>query len=110
MSLFTRYEERPPFCQGVPVWFDTVDGIADYYSQGGYETTLKRSRDGITLRIFHADTEQRPGCDLTMELPFELQYNARSTFHRQVLVYGHPPTLEDYDEFQARWREVKELL
>jgi hypothetical protein len=108
MSLFTPYEERPPFCQAVPVWFDTMEQIAEYFSNGKYESTLRRGPWGMRLHITHEDTEHYPGgCDLTIELPFSAEY-AGSEHRRQMLVYGHPPTLDDYEEFHKRWRETKE--
>jgi hypothetical protein len=108
MSLFTPYEERPPFCQAVPVGFDTMEDIARYYSQGRYESALRRGPWGMRLHITHEVTEGYPqGCDLTVELPDPGQ---NIEYRRQMLVYGHPPTLEDYDEFHRRWREVKEMF
>jgi hypothetical protein len=109
MSLFTPYEERPPFCQAVPVWFDTMEEIAAYYSQGSYESSLRRGPWGTRLHITHEVTKGYPkGCDLTIELPSATNYGG-SEHRRQMLVYGHPPTLEDYDEFHLRWREAKEI-
>jgi hypothetical protein len=107
MSLFTPYEERPPFCQAARVWFDTIEQIADYYSQGRYESTLRRGGWGVRLHITHEVTEGYPqGCDLTIELPASAQFREH---RRQVLIYGHPPTLADAEEFDRRWREAKEL-
>jgi hypothetical protein len=109
MSLFTPYEERPPFCQAVPVWFDTIEDIAHYYSDGRYETKLHRSPEGVTLTISHPATERHEAFEMTMNLPTEIIYSGENQFRRQVLIYGHPPTLADYDEFRANWREAKEL-
>ena len=106
-DLFTQYEERPPCCGAVPVWHDNVDRIAAYYSQSGYETDVKRDRVGVTLSIYREDTEREPGCELVVELPYS-QLNGSERARRKMLVYGHPPTLQDYDEFWRRWREVKE--
>jgi hypothetical protein len=108
MSLFTPYEQRPPFCQAVEVGFGTINEIADYYGQGSYESALRRGPWGMRLHITHEVTERYPnGCDLTIELLYP--QDGSSEYRRQMLVYGHPPILADYDEFHARYREAKNL-
>ena len=106
MSLFTPYEERPPFCQAVLVWYDTVDEIAAYYASSGYEATVTRKRTGITLHLAHEmdAANERPGCDLTIELDLDHPNQAR-----QMLIYDHPPRLMYENEFRAKYREAKEL-
>jgi hypothetical protein len=43
------------------------------------------------------------GCDLSIEIMLSNGGN------RQVLIYGHPPTLMDEQEFSRKYREAKEL-
>ena len=111
MGLFTPYEERPPACEAVPVWFDTVDQIARYYSDAGYESSVTRRPAGIILHLAHEMIDEpgkypHPGCDITVELDHELLN--RGLAARVMLVYNHPPNLVDFDEFHRRYREVKE--
>jgi hypothetical protein len=108
VSLFTPYEKRPPFCQAAKIWFDTIEDIARYYGdKGGYEATTRRTKAGITLHIVNADDRVAP-CDLTIELPYSA-LDLHTDYRMQKLVYGHPPTVVDEQDFDAEWREAKQI-
>ena len=104
-GLFTHYEERPLSCSAVLIWFDTIEDIARYYGESGYESHLNRTTEGVGLTISHSPYKNHEA----FELGYFLPTNSAEPFKRAMLVYGHPPHLEDEEEFRQRYREVKEL-
>lgn len=85
INLFESFEKRPDECQAVYVSDDNIDRIATYYAQSGYDATVHRDRGNASLTLC------RDGVSM-------------SVVPEQCLIYGHPPTAVDVDEFLRVWR------
>jgi hypothetical protein len=97
--LFKEFEARPPACSAVLVSFDTVEDIARYYGESGYQTTLTRQSDGIRLVIQREASDELPAVQLMVVLD--------DVRERQVLVHGRPPYLVSEADFVRTWRPVE---
>jgi hypothetical protein len=110
-DLFTEYDERPARCAAVLVGYDSIEEIARYFGEYGYQSVLTRSHENgfrvTKLTISHEGTTKMPqGFELTMEVP-NIDKETGCEASRQVLIYDRPPRLADADEFDRQWAEVK---
>jgi len=86
--LFQEFERRPEGCSAVYVGYDNIDRIARYYADSDYDATVIREKDNPTRLIVQRGED-----------------SAIVVLVGSVLVYGHPPTIVDAEEFRRDWRK-----
>lgn len=107
-GLLDYFEERPPACSAVEVWFHTVEKIADYFCTAEFETTLTRRPGYVRLQVKRAADARHQAIDLDVVIDQSVDGFSEQRMYLVRYPYVDPVTAEfrlvPASEFESKWR------